>query len=69
MVAKTLRGKHCEQEVISFYEKLHADYGEMFGHISRRKIYECISDETGYSENRVGIIVRSYLRGKIKRAN
>ena len=69
MVAKTLRGKHCEQEVIRIYERLHANYGEMFGHISRWKIYEMISIETGYSENRIGIICRSYIKGKIKREN
>lgn len=66
MVAKTARGKHCEQEVIREYEMLREKHGEVFNHISRKKIYEDISENTDYSISRVGIIVNDYLRGKIK---
>ena len=66
MVAKTDRGKHCEQEIIKEYENLKIKYGEAFGHMTRKKIYLDIERVTAYSKSRIGIIVNDYLRGRIK---
>jgi hypothetical protein len=65
MVAKTKRGKHCEQEIINAYLKIKERYGEIFPHIGREKIYDDVAEITDYTPHRIGIVVNEFTKGKI----
>jgi hypothetical protein len=66
MASVTDRGKHCEQEVISTYLAVKEKYGEIFPHIGKEKIYDDISEVTKYSVHRIGIVIREFIKGKIR---
>lgn len=66
MTAKTERGKHCEREIIEAYLKVETMYGNLFKHLGKTKIYQDVADITDYSVHRIGIIVRQYIKGKIR---
>ena len=66
MTAKTERGKHCEHEIIEAYLKVCNMYGELHKHLGKIKLYQDVADITDFSPHYIGIIVRQYIKGKIR---
>lgn len=60
------RGKRCEQDVIFRYLRIAKRYGDLSKLITEKVKLMEICDETGYSMQTVGNMIRAYKRGDIK---
>ena len=60
------RGKRCEQDVIFRYLRITKKYGDLSKYISEKVKYTEVCEETDYSLQHVGNIIRAYKRGDIK---
>lgn len=67
MVAKTDRGKFCEQEIIRNYLEVQEHYQKqgVLGYMTRQKVYDDVADRLGYSTARVKAVILEYMKGLI----
>jgi hypothetical protein len=63
--AITDRGKRCEQEVIHLYLEVTKKYGDLSKYISEKVKYSEVCEQTDYSLQHVGNIIRKFKSGII----